>query len=89
MMFIYGNKEESRESKQAIHTNKSQGFSLEGHQDTLGSNSEILLAKLLLWEKGKIITAFNICASLSTDTHTHMHTHTYIFIHLTHNLHYV
>lgn len=42
------------EWKQAIHTNKSPGLSLEGHNDTPGSNSEILLSKLLFWERGKI-----------------------------------
>lgn len=66
------------ENKQTIHTNRSQGLSPEDHQDTPGSGSEILLSKLLLWEKGeKMLLTY--CIYLSTYTHTrilaiHIHT---------------
>lgn len=81
-VYLWKQRRKYGESKQTIHTNKSQGLSLEGHQDRLVSNSEILLSNQLLWEKAKINTSFEYIVSIYPYTHRYTYTYIHIYIHI-------
>lgn len=80
-VYLWKQRRKYGENEQTIHTNRSKGLSPEDHQHTPGSNSEILLPKLLFWEEGKINKCFlTYCIYLSIYTHTHRYIYTRIFI---------